>query len=240
MQEQLPGTTTYALRRSARRRRTIELSVDPAGGLIVAAPMRTPHHEIDAFVQQKTRWIRKALRDARERAKHLRRDFVTGESLPYLGRSLRLSVVDAVAGRSGVELRGACLELRLPPGVSEGERRSAIIKSLEGWYQTPARTALLDRVQFFAPLLGVEPKAVRVRNQKTRWGSCGKDATLYFSWRLIMAPPAVADYLVVHELCHLRRPDHGRAFWSLVASVLPDSQERRAELRRDGWRYRLC
>lgn len=139
----------------------------------------------------------------------------------------------------GTELRGAFLEVSLSAGVSEGERRSVVIESLEAWYETQARAALLDRVRFFAPLLGVEPKTVRVRNQKTRWGSCGKDGTLYFSWRLIMALPTVVDYLVVHELCHLQRPGHGRAFWSLVASVLPDYQERRVELRRDGWRYRL-
>ena len=230
----------YTLRRSRRRRRTVELSIDPSLGLIVAAPARTPLSEIDAFVRRKARWVQRALQDARRREHHLRRDFTSGESLPYLGQALRLSVIETEAAGPRAALVGVCLEVALPTSMSSEERRAATIEALEAWCMAQARTTFLERVQFFALLIGVRPKDVRVRDQKTRWGSCGKDGTLYFSWRLIMAPPSVVDYLVVHELCHLRQPGHGRAFWAQVVGVLPDFQQRRAELRRDGWRYRLC
>jgi predicted metal-dependent hydrolase len=230
----------YTLRRSRRRRRTVELSVDPALGLIVAAPSRTPVSEIDAFVRRKARWVHRALEDARERERHLCRDFTTGEPLPYLGGAFTLNVVEAGPADERAVLVGACLEVSLPASLSGEERRSATIKALEAWYKAQARARLSERVQFFAPRIGVRSRDVRVRDQKTRWGSRGKDGTLYFSWRLIMARPTVVDYLVVHELCHLRQPGHGRSFWALVAGVLPDYQWRRAELRRDGWRYRLC
>ncbi|MDO8611981.1 MAG: SprT family zinc-dependent metalloprotease [Dehalococcoidia bacterium] len=229
----------YTLRRSRRRRRTVELSIDPALGLIVAAPAKTPLSEIDGFLRRKARWIRKALENEREREQHLRRDLTSGEFLPYLGRAFTLSLVEAEpAGERAVLVR-TCLEVSLAAGSSGEERRSATIEALEAWYKAQARATFLERVQCFVPLVGARAKDVRVRDQKTRWGSCGKDGTLYFSWQLIMAPPSVVDYLVVHELCHLRQPGHGHAFWALVAGVLPDYQQQRAALRRDGWRYRL-
>lgn len=235
----VPTAISYTLRRSRRRRRTMQLSLGPEGGLIVAAPMRTSHREVEAFVQQKARWVRRALREAREREEFLRRDFITGESIPYLGQALQLCLVDAGVGQRTVERHGARLEVRLPAAVTEGRRRAVIIESLAAWYKADAQAVFPERVRHFAPRIGVEPKGLRVRDQKTRWGSCGKDGTLYLSWRLVMAPLPIVDYLVVHELCHLRRKGHGPAFWALVARVLPDYQERRAELRRDGWRYRL-
>lgn len=239
MDEEAIAVPPYMLRRSARRRRTFELSLDTTGGLVVVAPLRTPRYEIDAFVRRKARWIGKARRAAEERRHQLQRDFETGTALPYLGRSLLLRLTEGGAGQPPVELLGAMLTVRLPPAFGEGDRRPALIEALEGWYKARAQETFEQRVRAFAPIVGAAPKAVRVRDQKTRWGSCGRDGTLYFSWRLVLAPPAVVDYLVVHELCHLRRPGHGRAFWALVARALPHFEQARSELRRDGWRYRL-
>jgi len=142
------------------------------------------------------------------------------------------------AGRSRVELAGTWLSVRLPTGDAS-EQRAAIVNAIEGWYRERAEAIFSERVGIFAPLIDVRPKKIVVRGQKTRWGSCGKDGTLYLNWHLVMAPLPVLDYLVVHELCHLRQPGHGRRFWSLVGGVLADYRARRAELRKDGWRYRL-
>jgi len=239
--DQDAGAVAYTLKRSSRRRRTISLSVDPMHGLVVAAPERTPTREIDAFVKGKTRWIRKALASARDRERHLRRNFATGESIPYLGGTLTLRIVEAGrAARPAVELVGTCLDVRLAVGTSECQRGSLIRTSIEGWYKARAEATIAERVRFLAPLAGVQPKRVVVKSQKTRWGSCGGDGTLYFSWQLVIAPLSVLDYLVVHELCHLRQGGHGKRFWALVEAVLQDYQSRRAELRREGWRYRIC
>jgi predicted metal-dependent hydrolase len=234
--EQVAASHVYTLRRSPRRRRTIELSLDARGELIVAAPMRTPRREIEAFVRRKARWIEKTRSAAHERAAHVRRDFVSGDTLPYLGQALELQVTDDEAA---VERLGSALDVRMPAQTDDSSRRGQIIEVIEGWYRQQALAIFAERIEVFAPLLGVRPAGVRVRDQKTRWGSCGRDGTLYFGWRLVMAPLAIIDYLVVHELCHLRQRGHGRRFWALVEKVLPDHQGRRAELRREGWRYRL-
>jgi predicted metal-dependent hydrolase len=94
-----------------------------------------------------------------------------------------------------------------------------------------AREAIAARLAFFAPVLGVSPGRVSIRNQRSRWGSCSRRGNLNFSFKLLFLPPELADYVVVHELCHLREPNHSPAFWALLASVLPDCQERRRALR---------
>jgi predicted metal-dependent hydrolase len=232
-----PATAAYTLTRSARRRRTIEISIDASGGVCVAVPVRTPAHEIDAFVRKKQRWIAKAVDAMRSAGRHSERQFVTGEALPYLGETLRLRVVeDGAAGVRRVEGR---LDVRVDARQNESERRAAVRQRVEGWYKSQAEVVLRERVRLFAPLAGAVPARVLVKTQKSRWGSCGKDGALRLNWALIMAPLPVIDYLVVHELCHLRQAGHGRRFWRLVAKVLPDYVSRRAELRREGGTYRL-
>ena len=219
----------------------MELSIDAAGRLCVAAPVRTPGHEIDAFVRSKARWIARALRDTHQRERSLRRSFTTGERLLYLGREVYLRVVETDAGHlASVRLIADSLEAGVPAGMCEDERRATVLEALEGWFMSQAGATLGERVRALAPLVAVQPGQVRVRKQKSRWGSCGKDGTLYFNWAIVMAPPPVLDYLVVHELSHLRRRGHGVAFWKVVERALPDFEARRAQLRRDGWRYRLA
>ena len=233
-------TIVYQLKRSRRRRRTIEVSIDATSGLSVAAPMRTPQHEIDAFLRRKQEWIVLRLEGARNGTQREERSYRSGESVPYLGEQLTLRVVDAgEAARTSARLAGGCLEVRLTSGRGEDERRAAIAQGLERWYRARARVAFSQRVRLFSRLVGAEPRRVIAKAQKTRWGSCGKDGTLRFNWCLVMAPLPLVDYIVVHELCHLRRPGHGKAFWRLVAKVLPDFESRRAELRRSGWQYRF-
>jgi predicted metal-dependent hydrolase len=155
----------------------------------------------------------------------------------YLGEPLPLRVcedggrgVQAVDGEIVVHVRA-----HLSDAVREGETR----RRLEAWYRREAGRVFAERVRYFAPALRVEPSRVLVRSQKTRWGSCGADGALRFNWTVVMAPLAVIDYLVVHELCHLRQNGHGKRFWGLVAAVLPDYVWRRRLLRREGGAYRL-
>ena len=227
----------YTLRRSARRRRTIEISIGELGDVGVAAPMRTPAYEIDAFVRRKSRWITRAIGDRRTRPRHEQREIVTGVQALYLGQSLTLDVRED--GGRGAQLIDNEIVVHVRAGLTNAVREAEARRRLEAWYRREAERVFTERVREFAPMVGAKPARVLVKTQKTRWGSCGADGALRFNWTLIMAPLSVIDYLAVHELCHLKQNGHGKRFWSLVAKVLPDYVSRRRMLHREGGAYRL-
>lgn len=233
------GSTTieYALRRSTRRRKTVEIAVDAVDGVLVAAPASATGPEVDTIVRRRAPWIIRRLTAADDEVGTApRREWVTGETLLYLGRHYRLRFVDGDGCHSGtVRLSGRWLEVSQP----EGGSRQEMVRAVERWYREHAERKLRQRVEIYAPRLGVRPKQILVRSQAKRWASCGRDGTLRFNWRIVMAPLSMVDYVVVHELCHLRHANHDRQFWDCVAAVMPDYAERRGSLRRNGVRYSI-
>lgn len=203
----------------------------------MAAPLRTPQYEIDAFVRRKSRWIERAIVSEVSRPRAERREIVSGVDVPYMGRMIALDVRED--GGRGVQLIDDTIVVHVRRGLSEAVREAEARRRLEAWYRREALRVFSERVQEFAPETGASPSRVLVKSQKTRWGSCGADGALRFNWTLIMAPPRVIDYLAVHELAHLKHNGHGKRFWSLVAKVLPDYVSRRRQLQREGASYSL-
>lgn len=232
------GSTTiqYTLRRSTRRRKTVEIAVDPADGVIVAAPWSATDAEVEGIVQRRAAWIVRRLEaHPNGHRTHLRREWVTGETVLYLGRNYRLRVLnDDHPHGAPVRLTGRWLE------VCCGRGRHEIAQAVERWYRERAAKKLAERVAFYAPKVGVQPAQILIRSQTKRWASCSPDGTLRFNWHIVMAPLSIVDYVVVHELCHLRHGTHDRRFWGCLAAVMPDYPVRREILRRDGLRYRLA
>lgn len=214
--------------RSARRRRTIAMGVN-GGEVIVRAPMRMSQAEIVAFVRQRPAWVLKRL-DAQAPV----RRFEDGETVPYLGRELPLRVVAVPGRRSSVVLEPGGFAVQVPWSF-EGEARAAKVRAvLTAWYRERATSLFGELVTRWSAASGLTPKSVLVRDQKSRWGSCGPDGTIRFNWRLVLAQPELAEYVVVHELAHLRHKHHQAAFWEEVARMLPDHRERRKRLREAG------
>ncbi|MDA1010587.1 MAG: SprT family zinc-dependent metalloprotease, partial [Chloroflexi bacterium] len=193
----------YRVVRSARRRRTVELRLE-RDGVRVAAPLRTPSAEIEAFVRSRLGWIQKQLAKLPPppRTPHLE----SGGSVPYLGRMLPLEVVEGPVRRPRVQLDLLGLRVIHPP-VRDQERSAVVETALVGWYRARASEELPRRLQAWASRLGYAPSRVLVRDQKRRWGSCAPDGTIRLNWRLVMMPPDVADYVVIHELAPLRLPN---------------------------------
>jgi predicted metal-dependent hydrolase len=217
--------------RSARRRRTIEVSVTAEGVVRVAAPLWTSRAEVVALVGRRADWI--ARQRERIAAAPVRRlQFVTGELLPHLGRDLRLEVTAEARARSTVARDESSLRLSLPAATLDHDRPEAARRAVIAWYRREAAAYLDARIDWWAAAVGRRPAAVRVRDQRTRWGSCAPDGTLRFNWRLAMFEPGVFDYVIVHELAHLLVRNHSPAFWAEVERVLPDHRERKAALRR--------
>lgn len=207
------------------RRRTVELIVTEDARLVVRAPLRTPGGFIDDMIERKRDWIRRKIGEAQSRTAPPARKFRAGETLLYLGRHYETRVDDSpriyVRFQDGIFL----IPLQTLPYAS---------RFMKIWYKNEALRHIRQRCIHFSSIFGYAPKSVRISNAEKRWGSCGPAGTLNFSWRLIMAPPEIIDYLVVHEMAHILYPNHSRSFWEKVGALLPDYQQSRRWLRENG------
>ena len=219
----------YRVVRSARRKKTVTITIDPGDGVRVLAPLRTPNSEIESIVRKRADWILRKL--AEERPKEPQpRQFVTGETLHYLGRELPLLVQLTTDRVTSVRLESDTFRIACPVSLTEEDRAAAIRHALLGWYGERAAELLQASVERWQPGVGPSPTRISIGNQKTRWGSCSSKGSVRFNLRLAMAPQALIDYVTVHELCHLLVANHSTAFWEQVSRVIPDYEERRRRL----------
>ena len=215
------------------RRRHVHILVNDEGELEVRAPWRFGLSKAREVLRENAEWVLETLGAARDRLAQRPR-LITGTRLPLLDMSLHLDIrpqaqIDmfecARPWRGRVERRGTVL--RVSTASLGGDELRALI---ERWYRREASAWLAGRVEHYSPQLGVRPSRVTIRGQRSRWGSCSGKGTVSLNWRLMMVPAALADYVVVHELCHLRHMNHSPHFWEMVAGVVPDYRQRRHSL----------
>ena len=228
------GSTTidYEVRRSARRKKTVQITVD-GGGVQVAAPVTTPDSELQAIVRKRAPWILDHASKSMLEAAPKR--FVSGETLPYVGRNVRVLVEVADVGRPNVRFDHWRFRIAVPATLKGEERYQSIRKAVIRWYRDRAAERLREAVGRWWPRLGRgRTSRVLIRDQRQRWGSCAPDGTLRFNWRAVMLKPDLIEYVVVHELAHLTHRNHSTDFWALVSREMPDEQQRRMRLREEG------
>jgi predicted metal-dependent hydrolase len=242
------AVVAYAFARA--KRKSIGFVIGPEG-LVVRAPRWTPLGEVDAALQEKGGWILRKLQESRERqsrAHSARVEWRDGVAIPFFGRSLTV-VLDPAHGFSG---RGA--QLKMQPAVqatqaSKGHAAPAeqtlhvglpktaspqqIRDAVQAWLMRQAASHFQERLEYFAPLLGVTWKKMRLSSAGTRWGSASADGSIRLNWRLIHFREPVIDYVVAHELSHLREMNHSQSFWDTVGTVVPDYLQLRAQLKED-------
>lgn len=226
---QLEGRViSYTLVR--RKRRTIGFKVD-FDGLTVSAPPREPYTYLDQLISERARWISDKLRemDARRLPE---RQWKNGERLPLLGDELELYLYRTHTRSDPMQHAG-----KIYVGVPDTHDASTVQTRVAKWYRCQAERHFQTRIQTLAPQLGVDVPQFKLSNARTTWGMCLPSGEIRLSWRLIKAPQPQIDYVVAHELAHLKHMNHSRAFWATVARVFPDYQERRQALERDGVRY---
>ena len=225
------GDTTieYQVRRSDRRKKTVQVTVD-GGGVQVAAPMDTPSKDLKNLVRRRAPWILNHAYDGLLTVWPKR--FVSGETLPYLGRNVRMVFEPADVRTPEVRFDHWRFSIKIPEETPEDQRYGRIRKSIIAWYRGRAAARLQAGVKKWLPRFGGgEPPDVLIRDQRQRWGSCAPDGTLRFNWRVVMLEPALVDYVIVHELAHLTVRNHSGDYWQLVNRVMPEAQERRRKLR---------
>lgn len=229
-------TILYRVRRSARRKKTMQISVD-GEGVIVAAPTAVPDAEIQRFVLRKADWILETLAETAAIAESSR--IINGNSLPYRGIPVALAIrsadVDAVRVELADEEGGPQFRIAVPESLAGAERSDALASALAAWYRSRAETLIPESVERWLPKFGYKAKpTVIVRDQRRRWGSCSSDGVLRFNWRLAMLHPDLLDYVVAHELSHIEVMNHSPKFWAAVEKRMPDVRERRRRLKEDG------
>ena len=208
-------------------RRSIGITVDRDGSLIVNAPGDCTEAELAAFAHDKRMWVYKKLAEKDLLLSHRPvKEFVSGEGFAYLGRSHRLQLANRHSAPVKLE-RGRLVMRR---DIATSGRGQAMID----WYRTRAQRWLERRVGPWAQRMGVVPSLVDVRDLGYRWGSLGKNDRVNFHWATIQLPPALVDYVIVHELAHAHEPNHTPDFWLRVERALPTFQAQKLELARVG------
>lgn len=199
------------------------------GVVSIAVPKALETERIEQLLKDKHRWIKEKLYLHQQQQPAPKREMLSGEAFPYLGRNYRLKIT------TGKLQPVKLLHGRLQVVVPKAMRHEHIIRDmLTHWYRLQAEIRFKEKVKRYASLVGVEPTDVSVKTFKSRWGSCNVKGEIQFHWKIIMAPNRIVDYVVVHELCHLKHHDHSSAFWKSVERIVPDYLECKAWLREFG------
>lgn len=205
------------------KRKTIALEISPDAKLIVRAPLFTSNRTINRIIIQKKSWIIKKQKEAKnKRLKLSRKKYVDGERFPLMGNDYPLHILDQ-------------LEVPLKFQGSQFLIKQTMVRAAEkifvNWYKKQAIRIFYSRVSWYAPIAGVRPDSIKLSNARKRWGSCSARGNIRLNWRLVMAPKEIIDYVIVHELIHIRERNHSKKFWEEVKKILPEFKRQQIWLR---------
>jgi len=229
------GTTDINYLLHSQERKDIKISIDLVNGVEVFSPQHLEDEKINEMLKKKAPWIITKLKELNQvETINQRKEFVSGEKLPYLGRQYKLKVHREAVEQAQFFFYQGKFKAIVPRSWSQDEVQQTLEKKLIQWYRDHGSLKLKERAKYYQELLGVSPTSLSLRTQHKRWGTCTPNGDIYINWRIVMAPVKVIDYVLVHELAHLIVPEHNQKFWNLVKSVLPDYEERKEWLRLHG------
>ena len=212
------------------KRKTISLQITDKATLIIKAPYEVSEQTIKDIIAKHAKWINKKREEILSRdPKFIKKEFVNGEGFLYLGKHYKLTIVDKQAEplvfKNGFFLSKAYLPIAREVFVN--------------WYRERAYEKISERVEWYAKKRGFKYNKINITNAQKRWGSCSAKGNLNFSWRLIMAPLCVIDYVVVHELVHLEEMNHSKSFWNKVKMLMPNYEKYKNWLKKNGHLLRI-
>lgn len=225
------NTFTYNVTYS-KSRKTICLKLVNPTEIQVTAPATVSNSDIEKILYKKYNWIEKQAIFLKQLAEtHINTQAVNQATILFLGQQYVLNITQA-NDKSGVMVVDDIIRLTIPPDLAPTNFNCS--KILEEWYKKSAANILLDKTRYWSAQLSVSPTKITIKDQKTRWGSCSNNGSINYNWRIIMAPPEVINYLVIHELTHLIIPNHSQDFWKLVAKYCPEFKKSRCWLKANG------
>jgi predicted metal-dependent hydrolase len=216
-----------------RKRKSIGISVSTKDGVKVAAPNWVGKKQIQDIVNEKAEWIFKKLDELSKRpVSTVKKEFADETEFLYMGRVLYLKLVETQDNKkASLKIAADMIIISIPRDVQGEEREVCLKKLVTNWYREGAAKILNERTDHFSKIMGVKPEHIRVKQQKTRWGSCSSRGNINFNWKLIMFPIEVIDYVVVHELAHMKVMNHSERFWKVVGEIIPDYKIRTKQLK---------
>ena len=228
----------FILKRSSRR--SIGISIDKKGNISVAAPFNVPEKNVKELLAKKSSWILSKLNFIEKSAAEegdIPKTFRDGDKLLFMGEEYTLRLIQDKLLKLPIIRQGGdkALELYSANGCSIDQLRDTI----RNWYVKEFEKIIKDCVDAYSKLLGVKPRRLTIREQKTRWGSCSSKGNLNFNWRLVMAPIDIFSYVAIHELCHMKEMNHSERFWALVGKLCPDYRLKRKWLKENGQKLTL-
>lgn len=204
------------------KRKTISIIIHPTKEVIVRAPKQISSDQIRNIVESKGDWIVKKLSDMPDVIIPVEKDYTEGDKILYRGKEYIIKVIKAVGtSRSSIVLRDK--EIVVARKANEKKRVQELL--LE-WYKDNARSLVKERIAYYMPQINKPIGTIRIKNQRRRWGSCSSKGNLNFNWKIVMMPDDMLDYIIVHELCHLKHLNHSKLFWESVKKILPDYKVR--------------
>jgi predicted metal-dependent hydrolase len=213
----------YKLTRS--KRKTLAIKINKDSSLEVKAPINLSNEKIDEFVKSKEKWISKHSKDILEKY-NLKKQFTLkfGDCVFLRGECNPILATEGNTASYNPEEKKFYI-----PEIANSKQIKELVVAL---YKLIAKSYINDRVSFFANKMNIYPQGLRITSAKTRWGSCSGKNTINFTWKLIMADDEVIDYVVVHELAHIKEHNHSKNFWKIVESIIPDYKVQQAKLKK--------
>lgn len=208
--------------KDSNKAKNIRLVIDN-NGLYIVKPIKVKISDVERVLKEKSSWIFRHYSELTQKRQNVtERKWETGETLMYLGNNYKINIVGHKKSIASVSFDGDAFCVLMDDKVSGEERKIIVEGVFKKWYRQSAAVVLNERIEHFCSITGLKFKAIRLKEQKTRWGSCSREGNLNFNWKLVMAPLWVVDYVVLHEVCHLRHLDHSNDFWNLVAFYMPE------------------
>lgn len=226
------SSISYRIIRS--KRKSISIKITNKGEVIIASPINISEATIEDLVKKKIGWITDNLEIVNTKNKSMKNiGFTQGQQLLWMGKTLEVQVNKTDIKECHIKVLDAKLIIYINSKLTN--KNEVIREKILSLYKNKAKEVLVNRTCIYSKILKVYPNKITIKDQKTIWGSCSSKKNINFSYRLIMAPMEVLDYVVVHELCHIVHMNHSKTYWELVKSIIPDYKEKREWLKNNGY-----
>ena len=195
--------------------------------VVVRVPKELSEYRIKKLIKDKTPWIRVKLKECEPKFSIPSKEYVSGETISYLGRNYKLKIIEG--NKSSIKLKGQYLLTT----ITDKNSQKDVYSLIQSWYIYHATEKLMEKTNRLAKAIGVKPISIKVKNYKSRWGSCTSKGDVSYNWKIMQAPSSVIDYVVIHELCHLIEHNHSSKFWNMVEKYCPEWRKSKEWLKRN-------